>query len=135
METRKVSGIVFYDEQKRILLQDRRGISKWGEEWAFFGGKVEDNETPEQAVVRETKEELSFDLVEYKKIGVHVYDLEELHVIDTTYVSPLKNHLSQFVQREGQGMKLFTISETRKLKLIQGDYEVLDMLEEFFKKI
>ena len=38
MKTRTVALIIFYDENKKILLQDRKTISKWGEEWGFFGG-------------------------------------------------------------------------------------------------
>ena len=46
MFKRRVAVIIFYDEKKRILLQDRRGISKFGEEWAIFGGSAEEDETP-----------------------------------------------------------------------------------------
>jgi 8-oxo-dGTP diphosphatase len=63
MKTRNVALIIFYDKDKRILLQDRRGISKLGAEWGFFGGEIENDETPEQAVVRETKEELCFERI------------------------------------------------------------------------
>jgi hypothetical protein len=38
MKIRKVALIIFYDDKKRILLQDRRGISRLGEEWGYFGG-------------------------------------------------------------------------------------------------
>jgi len=63
MGIRRVALIVFYDDEKRILLQYRKGInSKFCEEWGYFGGGIENGETPEQAVIRETKEELDFDL-------------------------------------------------------------------------
>lgn len=57
MFKRRVAVIIFYDEKKRILLQDRREISKRGEEWGFFGGGIEKDETPEEALVREIKED------------------------------------------------------------------------------
>ena len=49
MAGRKVALIVFYDKENKILLQDRRKISKRGEEWGFFGGGIEEGETPKQA--------------------------------------------------------------------------------------
>lgn len=49
MKTRNVALIIFYDENKRILLQDRLNISKYGEEWGFFGGEIKEGETPEEA--------------------------------------------------------------------------------------
>jgi len=55
--------IAFYDNQKRILLQDRRGISKEGEIWGFFGGGIEKGETPEQALERGIEEGLCIQIL------------------------------------------------------------------------
>jgi len=77
MKVRKVSAIIFYDNKKRILLQNRIGISKLGEEWGFFGGGVKRNDTYEQAIIRETKEELNFDLKDYKYVGEYSYEIED----------------------------------------------------------
>src|SRR3989338_7860445 len=66
MDVKEYAVIVFCDKEKRILLQDRKGISKYGEEWGFFGGKLEGSETPEAGIIRETKEELDYDLASFK---------------------------------------------------------------------
>lgn len=39
--------------------------------------------------------------------------------------------LSELKQLEGDGMKLFTIQEAKKLKMVKSDYVVLDDLEKF----
>ena len=44
MIKRKVSVILFHDKEGNILLQDRRSTSKHGEEFGFFGGKIEEGE-------------------------------------------------------------------------------------------
>ncbi|TRZ54730.1 NUDIX hydrolase [archaeon] len=141
MKTRKVSVIIFYDDKKRILLQDRRGISKLGEEWGFFGGKIEQGETPEQAVIRETKEELNFDLKEYKYVGEYSYELEEslrkkFHDFDfdtvlcKVFVAPLKNNLPKFKLKEGKNMKLFSLDEAEKLKMVsESDIQMIRRLK------
>ena len=139
MKTRKVAVIIFYDDKKRILLQDRRGISKLGEEYGFFGGEIEDGETPEQAVVRETKEELNFDLKEYKYIGEYGYEIEDslkkrFHfdfdaVLCKVFIAPLKNNLSKFKLKEGKKMQLFSLNEAEKLKMVSdGDIEIVRRL-------
>ena len=38
MQKIAITTIVFYNEDKKILFQDRRDRSKYGEEWGFFGG-------------------------------------------------------------------------------------------------
>lgn len=118
MKTRCISVIIFYDDKKRILLHDRRGISKFGNEWGFFGGGIEGNETPEQAIVRETKEELDFDLKQFKYIGKYDEKFNEnFSVIVHVFVSPLNDNLSKFKQKEGIGMKIFSLAEAEKLKM------------------
>ena len=49
---RKVALIIFYDKEGKILLQNRSGISKHGEKWGYFGGKIEANETAEELLIR-----------------------------------------------------------------------------------
>ena len=43
-----------------MLIQDRRGYKK--PDWGFFGGSIEKGETPLEAVIRESKEELNLDI-------------------------------------------------------------------------
>jgi mutator protein MutT len=141
MKTRKVAVIIFYDKDNRILLQDRRGISKLGEEWGFFGGEIKEGETPEQAVVRETKEELGFELKEYKYIGEYSYEIEDSLkkrfvnfdfdvILCKVFVAPLRNNLSKFKLKEGKDMKFFSLNEAEKLKMVSdGDIEIVRRLK------
>jgi 8-oxo-dGTP diphosphatase len=129
MKIRRVSVIIFYDDKKRILLQDRRGISKFGNEWGFFGGGIEENETPEQAVVREAKEELDFDLKEFRYIGKYEGKINENIFILHVFVSPLNDNLSKFRQKEGRGMKMFSLTEAEKLKISEHDKRVINDLK------
>ena len=43
MKTRTIAIVVPYTKDKKILLQNRKSISKWGEEWSFWGGGQELN--------------------------------------------------------------------------------------------
>lgn len=113
-----------------ILLQDRHGISKAGGEWGFFGGGIENGETPEQAVIRETKEELDYDLSDWKFFDKFHHIDVDYDVLIYVFLAPLENKMNQFTQYEGKGMKLFSIDEARKLKMFQGSFPVLDALEE-----
>lgn len=130
MNGRKHAIIVFYDTNKKILLQNRKNISKRGEEWGFFGGGLEKGETPEEAVVRETQEELGYDLKDYKYIGNYSNALEDGFIVDReVFISPLEDKLSKFELKEGLEMKLFPLEEARKLKMVPGDYKVIDMID------
>ena len=54
------AGIVIH--QGKILLAQRKPGVSHGLKWEFPGGKIEPGETPEQAVLRECREELDVDL-------------------------------------------------------------------------
>lgn len=55
-----VTGVLWH--QGRIFVQKRLPKGVWGNLWEFPGGCIEPGETPEQAIVREHKEETGFDV-------------------------------------------------------------------------
>ena len=56
-----VAACALIDADGRILITQRPERKSHAGQWEFPGGKVEDGETPEQAVTRELREELSIE--------------------------------------------------------------------------
>ena len=59
-----VSAVALVDTDGRVLLARRPPGKPMAGLWEFPGGKVHDDETPEQALIRELKEELAIDVAE-----------------------------------------------------------------------
>jgi 8-oxo-dGTP diphosphatase len=61
---KSMSGLVLINQKtKEILFQKRPKLTKWNPNvWGFFGGKNENNETKEECLIREIKEEINLDL-------------------------------------------------------------------------
>ena len=57
------SNIILYDKDYNFLLQ-KRTVNAYimPGYWGFFGGGIDDNEDPLMTVIREAKEELSYNL-------------------------------------------------------------------------
>ena len=135
MKLRKVAVIIFYDKEGRILLQNRKGINKFGVEWdwGFFGGGIEENETPKQALVREIKEELDFDLKEFRYLGEYKGKAsEDVALILHVFVSPLGENMKRFRQKEGIGMKMFPIQDAENLKIPEHAKVIIRDLNKIF---
>jgi 8-oxo-dGTP pyrophosphatase MutT (NUDIX family) len=73
MNRQAVSAIIFRNNKKELLLIKRRDIPVW----VLPGGGIEPNETPEQAAVREVKEETGLEVSIKRKIAKY-YPLNRL---------------------------------------------------------
>jgi len=65
---KKIASLIVENEKGEILLYLRDNIPTipFPNHWDLFGGHIEEGETPERALVREVKEELDYDLKNYK---------------------------------------------------------------------
>jgi 8-oxo-dGTP diphosphatase len=63
-----IAAIIFENNNGEFLLylRDKKPGIPFPDHWDLIGGHVEDGETPDEALVREVKEELDIDLKEYK---------------------------------------------------------------------
>lgn len=138
MKKRNISIVVLYTSNGKILLQERKGISKFGEEWTFFGGKIEDGETPLDAVIREIKEELNFDLINPIHISSEStitknINNEEVNLFGEIYVKKIDEDKNIFTLEEGSNMAFFDIKEAKKLKLGPLDHKIIRIFENYRK--
>ncbi len=74
----KVAVAVIIDDQQRILITRRPLHASHGGMWEFPGGKLEGDETPTEALIREVKEEVGLDVQDCDFLGEinHLYSPE-----------------------------------------------------------
>ncbi len=59
-----VAAVALFDRDGRVLIAQRPEGKSMAGLWEFPGGKVDPGETPEEALIRELREELAVDTVE-----------------------------------------------------------------------
>lgn len=99
-----VSGIIFCSEKKKVLLIKRRDIPVW----VLPGGGIEREETPEEAVIRETYEETGLSVQVVRKVAEYlpVNKLTQLtHVFECAVV---KGDLQTGTETQDIGFFLFS---------------------------
>ena len=78
MKTVRVVAAVIRKDDKIFATQ--RGYGEFKDGWEFPGGKIEDGESPEQALAREIKEELDTDINVGDLIDTIDYDYPNFHL-------------------------------------------------------
>ena len=78
MKTVKVAAAII--QKGNQVFATQRGYGDFKDGWEFPGGKIEPGETPEEALVREIKEELDTEISIRKLIYVVEYDYSQFHL-------------------------------------------------------
>lgn len=96
----KVAVAVIYDSKGQILITQRAAHISSGGLWEFPGGKLEKQETPEAALLREIKEEVNLDIVSYEFITQ--IDAQRSDNQLTLYVFLIHEFKGQAIRQEAQ---------------------------------
>lgn len=128
-----VAGALVYEGK---LLAFQRGHSKYDyikNKFEFPGGKIKDFETPQQALIRELKEELLLDTEIKEHIATVEHEYPDFKIRMHCYLVKLKEfegHLTEHLSYE----HIF-LNEAEKLDWIAADLPILNFLKENYSHV
>jgi 8-oxo-dGTP diphosphatase len=128
-KTRPQCGLIIENAKGEILLQlrDNKPGLEYPNCWGTFGGQIEEGETPQEALVREVKEELGYHVESSEMYRVYSFDGYDIYMFSTI---DKKITLNDFNVREGQRAEFFSREAASKIPCA---FNCREIVEDYFR--
>ena len=123
-ETIRVVAAVIKEDDR--IFATARGYGEYKGWWEFPGGKIEDGETPEQALIREIREELTAEISVGELIKTVEYDYPSFHLsMDCFWAEVISGHIEL---KEAEAARWLRKEELLDVKWLPADLELIEMV-------
>lgn len=124
MKTIRVVAAIIRDKDKIFATQ--RGYGEFKDGWEFPGGKIEEGETPQDALKREIMEELDTEITVGELIDTIEYDSPTFHLsMDCFWAEVITGHL---VLKEAEAAKWLTKEQLDSVDWLPADVTLIDKI-------
>lgn len=125
MKTIEVVAAIIKNDDKIFTTQ--RGYGDFKGFWEFPGGKIEAGETPQQALIREIKEELDIDIKVGELVTTVEYDYPQFHLTMYCFICTIV--AGDMVLKEHENSKWLTKDTLNSVDWLPADVELLEIIK------
>lgn len=123
----RVVAAVIRDPATKKIFATARGYGEFKGWWEFPGGKIEAGETPQEALKREIREELSAKIRVDEKIMTIEYDYPEFHLsMDCFWAEVIGGEL---ILKEAEAARWLSLDELDLVKWLPADQELVERIK------
>ena len=112
------------------IFATQRGYGEWKDWWEFPGGKIEHGETPEDAMKREIREELTTEIEVDELLTSVEYDYPKFHLTMHCYLCTIISGDLSLLEHEDA--RWLAIDELDSVKWLPADKDVIEKLSTTF---
>ena len=127
MKQIEVVAAIIHDDEGHIFAT-QRGYGDFKDWWEFPGGKMEAGETPEEALVREIREELSAEISVDEFLCTLEYDYPQFHLTMHCYLCSLVTEALHL--NEHEAAKWLTKDELDSVDWLPADVKVVETIKQ-----
>lgn len=130
MKTIRVVAAIICDNMKSPtkIFATARGYGEFKGGWEFPGGKIEENESPEDALIREIKEELDAVISVGDFIATVEYDYPKFHLsMDCFWAQVIEGEL---ILKEAEAAKWLTKETINSVDWLPADQGIIEIVKE-----
>ena len=121
----EVAAAIIVDKDKIFATQ--RGYGEFKDGWEFPGGKVEQGETPKQALKREIREELDAEIEVGELFDTVEYDYPNFHLTMYCFLCTLKS--GDLVLKEHKAARWLTRETLNSVDWLPADIDLIEKLK------
>ena len=130
MKTVRVVAAIIIENDKVFATQ--RGYGEFKDGWEFPGGKIEPGETPEEAIVREIKEELDTEVEVIELLDTVEYDYPNFHLSMGCFICKIKS--GDLVLKEHEAAKWLTKDTLGSVEWLPAGMGLVREIEKYLKE-
>ena len=120
-----VAAIILRDGK---LFATQRGYGEWKDWWEFPGGKIEPEETPKDALMREIREELATEIEVGDLLTTVEYDYPKFHLTMHCYLCSIIS--GQLSLLEHEDARWLTKDNLNSVRWLPADLEIIPLIAE-----
>ena len=122
----EVVAAIIIDKEKVFATQ--RGYGEFKDGWEFPGGKMEQGETPRQALIREIKEELETEIEVGELLETVEYDYPSFHLIMHCFICTIKS--GDLVLKEHEAASWLTKETLNSVDWLPADEGLIEKIRD-----
>ena len=125
-----VSALVLVDQDGRILICERPKGKFMEGFWEFPGGKLENNETPKNCLIREIKEEIGVDLENFcfSPLTFSLNEYDDFNILLLLYIC--RENVGIIKSNENQNIKWLFVKDLYNCNLLPADRELIPYIRD-----
>lgn len=127
MKTIRVVAAIILNEGTVFATQ--RGYGTFKDGWEFPGGKIEENETPQEALVREIREELDTEIAVGDLFDTVEYDYPDFHLSMKCYICTVVS--GNLVLKEHEAARWLDRENLDSVDWLPADLDLIRKLKEY----